>query len=943
MTEMVTGMKSNAETKKREQVIDSATGEPKRISVSAGAREVVKGRPDVPTVAKGVEQVALSAHSGGGISKIPLFPPDRPNGRRIGPPPTAPLLLRMLQPKLVVGAVDDTLEHEADHVADQVMRMPDRQPSRSAAPRPVSRKLGSSEKEEVQTLQAKTLATSTDADSEVPGIVHEVLRMPGQPLDAATRRFIEPRLGHDFSRVRIHADAIAAQSAGSVHALAYTAGRHIVFGSGQYAPGTVGGRRLLAHELTHVVQQDGPTAPASAIGRARDFSTTNEEPPQQMERAESAGLPHAEAPVLRRAPAQVARQETTVDVGLITSLDQYQPAGSREIYRVGDTAATRLLMDIEDRSGQIVLRSFNFETGAAEEMSVAQWSFLRGAAIIGGSNAGITQLGQQLSAAKWRSLWPDPLPELLRLFEAGQLTLSDEAVLTGYHGLIRTDADRALAENEQAIDKVLAAPDRVTQIKDYASGLREASVVRDAMVQRRDELSRRLAAQHSFTFGLPHAGTGPDVAQQLNIHRERGAVDDALTVWLAAFPLLTRLQTSDIAAATVEAKLREIKSNIVTTRQQLDRGRVDPMTLDTVRARIAGKLGPRATAVVEAEDRARSHRAIAGGIALAAGSVALLFLPGGVFIDVAVGTAIAAQSIATALEVGRAANTGLHVNDGLVSQAQAQNERFAAVLATVFAVVGAAAAGFRVLRVGLALRGLGRSLPHLALAERAAVARAIADDPALISAFSKVAPEDVAIGQRVATAARAAGGDVRALRTALGDVARIAAIPRRVPAGPDLYEPLRAITDGSDIERVAAQTGLPRAEVEAAKRNLMLDEHILVDDTGAVYRSRFEPFKDVADLWARAGHGQALADADRSFLRRLVKHEFAEGRILGSDGRTLEEAFLRGGLEGKLRAFLQSRGWNVTKIEQLLAHEPKPVTPYRFAHLVAALSGAPNP
>src|ERR1700682_613953 len=162
MTEMVTGMKSNAETKKREQVIDSATGEPKRISVSAGAREVVKGRPDVPTVAKGVEQVALSAHSGGGISKIPLFPPDRPNGRRIGPPPTAPLLLRMLQPKLVVGAVDDTLEHEADHVADQVMRMPDRQPSRSAAPRPVSRKLGSSEKEEVQTLQAKTLATSTD-------------------------------------------------------------------------------------------------------------------------------------------------------------------------------------------------------------------------------------------------------------------------------------------------------------------------------------------------------------------------------------------------------------------------------------------------------------------------------------------------------------------------------------------------------------------------------------------------------------------------------------------------------------------------------------------------------------------------------------------------------------------------------------------------------------
>ena len=420
-------------------------------------------------------------------------------------------------------------------------------------------------------------------------------------------------------------------------------------------------------------------------------------------------------------------------------------------------------------------------------------------------------------------------------------------------------------------------------------------------------------------------------------------MDNALAVWLAAFPLLTRLQTSDIAAASVEAKLREIKSNIVTTRQQLDQGRIDPMTLDTVRARIAGKLGPRATAVVEAEDRARGHRAIAGGIALAAGSVALLFLPGGVFIDAAIGTAIAAQSIATALEVGRAANTGLHVDDGLVSQAQAQSELFAAVLATVFAVVGAAAAGFRVLRVGLALRGLGRSLPDLALAERAAVARAIADDPALISAFSKVAPEDAAIGQRVAAAVRAARGDVRALRTALGDVARIAAIPRRVPAGPDLYEPLRRIADGSDIERIAAQTGLPRAEVEAAKRNLMLDEHILVDDTGGLYRGRFTPYEDVARLWARAARGEALADADRSFMQRLVKHEFAEGRILGSDGRTLEEAFLRGELEGKLRTFLQSRGWKATKIDGMLKNTPMPITPYQYAHIVAAVSGAPNP
>src|SRR5215207_8793318 len=91
--------------------------------------------------------------------------------------------------------------------------------------------------------------------STIPPIVHEVLRVPGQPLDAGTRAFMEPRFGHDFSRVRVHTDAWAAESARAVDALAYTVGRDVVFGAGQHAPGTVAGTRLLAHELTHVVQQ----------------------------------------------------------------------------------------------------------------------------------------------------------------------------------------------------------------------------------------------------------------------------------------------------------------------------------------------------------------------------------------------------------------------------------------------------------------------------------------------------------------------------------------------------------------------------------------------------------------------------------------------------------------------------------------------------------------
>jgi hypothetical protein len=94
---------------------------------------------------------------------------------------------------------------------------------------------------------------------EAPGVVHEVLNRPGEPLDAQTRAYAEAQLGQDFSHVRIHRDGLAAESARAVDAAAYTVGRHIVFDAEQYAPQTERGRKLLAHELTHVAQQQGAT------------------------------------------------------------------------------------------------------------------------------------------------------------------------------------------------------------------------------------------------------------------------------------------------------------------------------------------------------------------------------------------------------------------------------------------------------------------------------------------------------------------------------------------------------------------------------------------------------------------------------------------------------------------------------------------------------------
>ena len=150
-----------------------------------------------------------------------------------------------LQAKLEVSRPGDTLEQEADRVAEQVLRMP--QPALPDNP----------EVHKSTALRVSRYASDSPALSspEAPPIVHEVLRSPGQPLDPDARAFMEPRFDHDFGQVRVHSGEQAEQSARTQHARAYTVGRHIVFGAGESPADSTRGRRLLAHELAHVVQQ----------------------------------------------------------------------------------------------------------------------------------------------------------------------------------------------------------------------------------------------------------------------------------------------------------------------------------------------------------------------------------------------------------------------------------------------------------------------------------------------------------------------------------------------------------------------------------------------------------------------------------------------------------------------------------------------------------------
>jgi Domain of unknown function (DUF4157) len=240
-----------------------------KTKIAAEARPLrhLSRRFEAPTSGKSDD---LRAQKGGrslswDFSKIAVFAPGPT--RHQAPHP-------LVQPKLVVGEVDDPLEHEADHVADQVMRMPEPGLALTAGPPQLSRKCADCEEEDK--LRRNPLGLQAVA-GEAPEMIHQLLRSPGQPLDAATRGYFEPRFGHDFSRVRIHSDASAAASAHSVDARAYTYGSDIVFAAGAFSPGTSAGRRLLAHELAHAVQQGGGAiqhgeARATRIQRQPDYT-----------------------------------------------------------------------------------------------------------------------------------------------------------------------------------------------------------------------------------------------------------------------------------------------------------------------------------------------------------------------------------------------------------------------------------------------------------------------------------------------------------------------------------------------------------------------------------------------------------------------------------------------------------------------------------------------
>ena len=255
-----------------------------------------------------------------------------------------------IQPKLAVHTRGDIYEQEADQIANHVMARPAHQAA-SAAP-----------------LSIQRLSTSASREmTAAPASVDRVLAGAGRPLEPAVRQDMEQRFNHDFSRVRVHAGAAAEQSARDVNAHAYTAAHNVVFGAGRFAPGTDDGRRLIVHELTHVVQQSASTSSPIAIQRDADKDLTADRVRDLKEYVASHPSPYKHV-------IEIIRFSQTQDLDDNVAADFVESLSAAQLEHFASTPEGREMLDVL-YNAMMTGHVTSHETLQADRIVYAKWKF----------------------------------------------------------------------------------------------------------------------------------------------------------------------------------------------------------------------------------------------------------------------------------------------------------------------------------------------------------------------------------------------------------------------------------------------------------------------------------------------------------------------------------------------------------------------------------------
>ena len=257
-------------------------------------------------------------------------------------------------PSLVVGPADDPAEREADRAAEQIMQMSEPTPVDLSAPTQINRKCTACEEEAAKTLQAKPAGVSQVGTEEAvaSSTVQGTILKPGQPLDKDAQSFFGKRFGYDFSQVRVHSDEQSTASAKALHARAYTVGNHVVFSENEYSPHTVIGKKLLAHELAHVIQQSSGNP---QIQRQSEVEHKEEEP-------QAAGQLNGE----QEAMVDLRQDKTCSDPQALKISESFKPTTTAVLYSLPFhvPAGTTINIDLAaelDSSGNTSMGTVGFD------------------------------------------------------------------------------------------------------------------------------------------------------------------------------------------------------------------------------------------------------------------------------------------------------------------------------------------------------------------------------------------------------------------------------------------------------------------------------------------------------------------------------------------------------------------------------------------------------
>lgn len=402
-------------------------------------------------------------------------------------------------------------------------------------------------------------------DLSAPEIVKEMSNRPGQPLDPATRAAMEPRFGLDFSRIRVHSDAHAAESARTVGARAYTVGEHMVFDTGQYLPGSPDGQRLLAHELTHVAQQVG-CAPAGSL----TVGATDHHAEQEADSTASSTSNTIISISARDASPVLRRQPRTTGTSVPASTpDPYRPLTDKiaDVQRSGFILAAAKLP---------VLRKLEELAKAVEQqdLPVVQTATTEFIAL---------DTAQPLDPATAVMLLDVPMVLVSRIFLLG-LTGESQRLEGHFFRTMRSAYDQPTrgegfstryAVLHQIVDEVItgakfdkpAAAERTLDVALTAfKGLNDAAVQLDlAQVRKEQDAARAEAIAHE-TYRDPLEGLARDRARTPGAFYSglMGLVAQLVEVMQRAFQVLMDAAVSELEAGTGQGALATAKTVLTT-------------------------------------------------------------------------------------------------------------------------------------------------------------------------------------------------------------------------------------------------------------------------------------------------------------------------------------------------------------------------------------------